>query len=152
MGLFYALKQASQGHFENAFNGLFSSDDLLAAQDAAGDNLSRIVQRQYAEGLINADEQQHLYSLMAPNTDSDQYWSADGDTPLQVFNQTIEERAAAIGQFGSNAINRTLGLGFKIIPWQVYVLLLVLVLIWLAPIWKPVAGSFLGRKFGAVAK
>lgn len=144
MGLLYALRQAGQGHFENAFNGLFSDDSLLAAQDAAGDNLSRKIQAQQAEGLVSAEEAQNLYSLMAPNTNSDAYWSSDGDTPLQVFNQTIEEQASAIGQFGSSAINRTLGLGFKIIPWQVYVLGLVLVMIWLYPIWKPVAGAFFG--------
>ena len=139
MGLLYAFREVTQGNFSNAFNGLFSSDDLLAAQQAENDNLSRIIQRQQADGLVSAEEAQTMYSHMAPNTDSDAYWSQDGDTPLQVFNATIEERASAIGQFGSNAINRTLGLGFKIIPWQVYILGLVLVMLWLYPLWKPFA-------------
>ena len=148
MGILYALRQAGQGNFSSAFNGLFSDDSLLAAQDNETNNLARIIQRQQAEGLVSAEEAQTMYSHMAPNTDSDQYWSADGATPLQVFNETIEERASAIGQFGSNAINRTLGIGFKIIPWQVYILLFALVLIWLYPLWKPVAGAFLGGSKG----
>lgn len=146
MGLLYALKQIGQGNFENAFNGIWVSDDLLAAQDAAGDNLSKIIQQEQAKGLVDAQTAQQLYSDMAPNTNSDAYWSQSGDTPLDVFNKTLEEQASAIGQFGSSAINKITGLGFKIIPWQVWILLLVLVMVWLYPLWRPFASTLMKKK------
>lgn len=94
MGLGYAFNQVFKGNFENAFNGLFSDDSLLAAQDAAGDNLSKIIQRQQAAGLIDEKESMDLYSLMAPNTDSDAYWESGGNTPFSEFTQSLEDSAS----------------------------------------------------------
>ena len=145
MGIGYAWNQILKGNFENAFNGIWSDDSLLAAQDQENDNLSRLIQTHYANGLISEAEAQNEYSRLSPATSSDKYWSADGDTPLQVFNNTLADEAKAIGQFGSSAINKTLGLGLKLIPWQVYILAFVLLLIWLYPIWKP----FAARLFSA---
>lgn len=146
MGLGYAFKHAFNGDFANAFNGLFVSDSLLAAQDATGDTLSKKIAQQQAAGLVSADEANLLYAGLSPNTDSSLYWTQSGPSPAQVFNQTLEERASAIGQFGSDATNKILGLGFKIIPWQVYAIALVLVMIWLYPIWKPFAATLIKRK------
>lgn len=147
MGLLYALKQLSQGNFENAFNGAFVSDDLLAAQDQAGDTLTKKIQSQAAAGLIDSTQAQAMYSQLSPNTSSTDYWTQSGDSPLTVFNNTLSEEASNIGQFGSKAINRIAGLGFRIIPWQVYVLLLILAMVWLYPIWKPFAAKlFAGNK------
>jgi hypothetical protein len=146
MGLRYAFRELLNGQPANAFNGLFSSDDLLAAQNQAGDALSSTISRQQAEGLIDANQAGALYQQIAPNTDSDAYWSQSGDTPLQVFNQALEDQASAIGRFGSSAINRTLGLGFRLIPWQVYVIGFVLLLVWLYPIWRPFASALAKRK------
>ena len=147
MGLGYSLRELWRGNFENAFNGAFISDDLLAAQDQAGDNLSKIVARQQAEGLVSSQEASDMYSLLSPNTSSDAYWQTQGDTPWQEFGQGIEDSARGIGQFGSDAINKTLGVGFKIIPWQVYVFGLVLLMIWLYPLWRPFASALVaGRK------
>lgn len=145
MGLSYAFREALKGNFSNAFNGAFVSDDVLAAQDQAGDALSQHIQQQQADGLISQDQANQLYAGMSPNTDSDLYWSQSGSTPLQVFNQTLGDEASSIGGAGSSAINRVLGLGFKVIPWQVYVLALVLLMIWLYPMWKPFAAT-LARK------
>ena len=137
MGLLYALKQVGQGNFENAFNGVFESDDLLAAQQAVNDNQSKIIARQQVEGLVSAEQAQKLYSQMAPNTDSSAYWG--NDDPWNTFTQTLDDEASSIGQFGSKAINKTLGLGFKIIPWQVWVAAFILLLIYLYPFWRPLA-------------
>lgn len=147
MGIGYAFKKILSGDFEDAFNGVWVSDDLLAAQDAAGNNLQKIIAEDQSKGLINESEALNLYSQLAPNSDSSAYWtSAGGNTPLQEFNQAIEENAANIGQFGSKAINKITGLGFKIIPWQVYVAILILVMIWSYPFWAPFAASLAHKK------
>lgn len=141
MGFGYSLRELASGKFGNAFNGLFVSDSLLAAQDQAGDNLSRIVARQAAEGLVSQEQASDMYAQLSPNTDSEAYWRTMGATPLEEFGTAIEENAAKIGGFGSDAVNKVLGVGFKIIPWQVWILGFVLVLIWLYPLWKPFATS-----------
>lgn len=141
MGFLYALREVAKGNFQNAFNGAFVSDDILAANDQAGDALSKKIASQQASGLISAEQANQLYGQLAPSSDSDAYWSSSGDTPLQVFNSTLETEAGNIGQFGSSAINKVLGLGSKLIPWQVYVLLFILLLVWLYPVWKPFAAS-----------
>lgn len=146
MGIGYAFNQVLKGNFENAFNGLWSDDSLLAAQDQETDNLSKLIAQHYANGLISSEEASAEYARLSPATSSDLYWSQQGDTPLQVFNNTLADEAKNIGQFGSSAINKTLGLGLKIIPWQVYVLAFALLLIWLYPIWKPFAASLFSRK------
>jgi hypothetical protein len=146
MGLGYAWREALQGNFENAFNGVWVSDDLLAAQSAENDNLSKIIARQNADGLVNDAQAQAMYSQMSPNTDSSSYWNSSGPSPYQTFQDTLSEEAGSIGQFGSGAINRVLGLGFKIIPWQVYLAGFVLAAIWLYPIWKPFAASMMKAK------
>lgn len=146
MGFGYSLSQLFKGNPSNAFNGLFVSDDLLAAQDAAGDNLSKIVARQQAEGLINGEQAINMYSQMSPNTDSDAYWATSGATPWQEFEKGISDQAGKIGGLGADAINRTLGVGFKIVPWQIWALGFVLLLIWLYPIWRPFAANLMPRK------
>ncbi len=146
MGIGYAFRNLVSGNFDNAFNGLFVSDDLLAAQDKAGDNLDKIIARQQADGLVSLQEANDLYASMSPNTNSDAYWQTAGTTPLQEFTASLEESASSIGQIGSKAINKTLGLGFRLIPWQVYVLALVLAMIWLYPIWKPFAASLFKQR------
>lgn len=146
MGIGYAFREAFSGNFENAFNGLWVSDDLLAAQDQEGNNLQRIIQEEQARGLVDADQAAAMYNQMSPNTDSAAYWNSSGPTPYQTFQDTLSEEASSIGQFGSKAINRIAGLGFKIIPWQVWILLFALVLIWLYPIWRPFAASMMSGK------
>lgn len=146
MGFLYSLKQAAQGNFENAFNGFWVSDDLLAAQDQAGDALSAKVASDQANGLIDATQASKLYAEMSPATNSDAYWNSSGDSPLTVFNQTLNEEASNISGFGSKAINRVMGLGFRVIPWQVYLIGLILVMIWLYPFWKPFATKVLSGK------
>lgn len=145
MGLGYAFSQLMKGNASNAFNGIFVSDDLLAAQDAAGDNLSKIVARQQAEGLIDAEGAMDLYGSMSPNTNSDAYWRTAGATPWQEFELGIQEQASKIGQGASDAINKTLGVGFKIVPWQIWALGFVLLLIWLYPIWRPFAARLTSK-------
>jgi hypothetical protein len=146
MGLGYAWSQITKGNFANAFNGIWSDDSLLAAQDSETDNLSKLIQQHYANGLISSEEAQNEYAHLSPATSSDLYWSQNGDTPLQVFNNTLVDEAKSVGQFGSSAINKTLGLGLKLIPWQVYVLAFALLLIWLYPIWRPFAARLFPAK------
>lgn len=146
MGIGYAFKQLLQGNVENAFNGVWVPDSNLEAIDQASSNLDRIIQQHEAEGLIDADQASRLYALQSPNTNSDAFWSTDGPSPATVFEDTLEEQANAIGQFGSNAINKVVGLGAKIIPWQVYALLFVLVLVWAYPFWKPFAEKIFSKK------
>jgi hypothetical protein len=146
MGLGYAFDHLIKGDFAGAFNGVWVSDDLLAAQDAETSNLARIIQEDQAKGLVSETESQNLYSQMVPNTDSATYWAQSGNTPLQEFDVAVKENAANIGQLGSKAINKVAGLGFSLIPWQVYVLLLILVMVWAYPFWKPFAASLMAGK------
>jgi len=147
MGLGYAWKQLIHGNFENAFNGVWVPDSQLAAVNQAGSALTDKIQQEQAAGLINQDQANQLLGQLSPNTDSRDYWTqAGGNTPLQEFGTSLEESATSIGQFGSKAINKTLGLGFSIIPWQVKVLAFVLILIWLYPFWKPFAASLMKQK------
>jgi len=146
MGIGYALKHLATGDFKDAFNGFWVSDDLLAAQNSESDNLSKIIARQQADGLVSAEQATGMYSLLSPNTNSEAYWGTMGSTPFDEFSTALEEQAAKIGSLGSSAINKTLGIGFKLIPWQVYVLGGVLVLIWLYPLWKPFAGKLMTGK------
>lgn len=145
MGIGYALKQLAQGNFANAFNGVWVSDDLLAAQDATGNTLQAKVASQQANGLIDSQQAMDLYTKLSPNTNSDAYWNSTGPSPLDTFNQSLTDEAAAIGQFGSSAINRVTGLGFKMIPWQVWIALLALLMIWLYPLWRPFASALFAR-------
>jgi hypothetical protein len=146
MGLGYAFNQLVHGNFENAFNGVWVSDDMLAAPDQTASALEQTWQRQAAEGLIDQQQAIDLNTALAPNSNSTAFWEAGGgNTPFNEFQSSLEESASSIGQFGSRAINRTLGLGARLIPWQVYVLLFIVLLIWLAPIWKPFFDAFLKK-------
>lgn len=146
MGLGYAWNQMWKGNFDSAFNGLFVPDENLAAIDQASSSLDRTIQRQQAEGLIDNEQANALYAQMSPNTNSDAFWESSGPSPFDEFQTSLEESASGIARFGSGAINKTLGLGFRVIPWQVWILGLVLIMLWSYPIWKPFAAKFLSAR------
>lgn len=145
MGLGYFFTQAIKGNFSDAANGLWISDSDIATSDAVADNLTKRVQEQAAAGLVSQEEaNKTLNDISGTRYDSSQFWDNAGSPwGTEGFLGGLEEGATKERGFFTSAINKTLGLGLKIIPWQVWVAALVLVLIWSYPLWSP----FIGRVF-----
>lgn len=149
MGLGYAWSQLWKGNPSDAFNGLFIADDTIAASDAVANNLQKKVAEQQSNGLVSAEEAGKLYSDISAtdyNTTpiSEMAANYNLETPGEGFVEGLNDGARGIRNFIGSSINRVTGLGFKLIPWQVYVIGALVLLVWSYPFWAPWLAALVG--------
>lgn len=146
MGLWSAAKEAVKGNFNDAANMLWMDEEAITTQKEVNNAQQAIVSRQLQEGTVTEDEANAYFAEIQGNA----YPFLWGDTgPNDVFISSVKENVVELPNNVAKAINAgiagTSKFIAKAIPWYVWLILIIALLIYLAPFLKGAAKVYAQR-------
>jgi len=137
MGLWTAFKEAAKGNFSDAGNYLFIDEDAITTQKEVNNHQQALAAKQYQDGVVNEDEANLMFSQIQGNA-FPYMWGERG--PGAVFTEELKTGAAELPAKFASAINTTISgtskfIG-KAIPWWLWGILLIALLVYLSPFLK----------------
>lgn len=139
MGLFSAGKAFLRGDIQDAFNLAFIDEDAIETQELVANGQQAILARQHAEGLVDDEEAAQLQKEIQLTAYTEVLRSDEiGETPLEVFSRSIREDIDAVGKGVAKGITGVVGAASKFLPWWVYVIAGLGLLIYLTPVLAPI--------------
>jgi len=131
--------------FLGTIEGWFTGVDINAEQQKANTldaELARINEEAYQRGHIDDSVYQQTRQHIDQQTADSQDYAGQVGT---AFGEGIQEGAANIRRGIGATINSIVGTAFRIVPWQLWVIGLVVALIYLWPILRPLLSKLTKR-------
>ena len=144
MGLWSAVKSAATGNFSDAGNLLFIPEDDITTQSEVNNAQQKIVERQYAEGLVDSKEAAELTQQMQLNAYPNLF-KTEG-SPLGEFNKSIGENLTSGVKWLSSGAGGIVGAIAKGIPLWIWGIILIAAAFYFMPIIR--AGLFIAKRRG----
>jgi len=137
MGMWTAFKEAAKGNFTDASNYLWIDEDAITTQKEVNNAQQAIASRQYQDGVVSEDEANLMFSQIQGNA-YPFLWGREG--PNDVFIQELKTGAKELPSNFAKAINTTISgtskfIG-KAIPWWIWMVLILALLVYLSPFLK----------------
>lgn len=137
MGLWTALKEASKGNFNDALNYAFMDEDAITTQKEVNNAQQQIASRQYQDGVIDENQKDALLNDIQRNA-YPFLWENNG--PGDVFTSELKSNVVNLPQNFAKTINAGIAGTSKFIarslPWYIWAIIIVALLIYLAPFLK----------------
>jgi len=145
MGIGSFFSALGRADFEGAFGSVFVSDAEMERGRMLDDQLTRLTGEREAQGYISAEQALQTYGRISQTT-PEALLHDPMSSPLAGFVEGAREGADNIRKTAGGAINEIFGLAARLIPWQVWLVLGVLIVIWLWPMLGPIVGSRIAKK------
>jgi hypothetical protein len=146
MGLWDATKALFSGRGSDAANYLFVDSETVDASNEADRKLDQLNRDKLDQGAITKDDYRERLARLTNNAFPDfigdngergKIFEQPGTNPVGGFVEGLKEGADNIRNTASAAINGSVGLTFKLIPWQIWALILGYLLFVTASFWLP---------------
>ena len=147
MALRSAFESALRGDWKNAANYLFIDQETVDTFTTNQNQLENRIVKSAQDGLVPQEKANALLADMQRNA-YPFIFNEFGPPPADVFAQGIAKDTSSIISVAGDFVNKTVGgagkFVFKAIPWYVWLIAVVALLVYLAPFLKTL--SFLKRK------
>lgn len=147
MALWSAFKSLVTGNFSDAGSYLFLDEDAVTTQKEVNDNLSRVLADQQARGVVSAEEAEKMTREIQLNAYPELF---KDNPPITVFADELSNQAKNLPDSIANALNKTVSgvtrFSFKALPWWVWGLILLGIVIYLQPFLAPLVTVYARRR------
>lgn len=141
MALLSSWNSLLDGKFSDAFAYLFVPQSVVTESNFADRRLAEEIAADRAAGVVSEDEANVTLNRIQQNA-FPFIFQQEGTNVTNGFTQGLQEGADNIGKFTEKTIGTATSLSFRLIPWQVWAIAIVVGLIWLAPYAQIYANRF----------
>jgi hypothetical protein len=144
MAFFPAVKSLFSGNFKQAVDYAFVPQETIDASNNADRQNEAINQRLYDKGALSYEDwrttQAHLSNYAFPDIEigGQQGKIFDNISPAKGFEEGLQEGADNIRGAVGAAIDNTVGLTWRIVPWQIWALAAAYLLFLTSGLWIPI--------------
>ena len=148
MGLKSFFTSTVKGNFQDGFNYLFMDEDAITTNRVVNNAQEKVIQDQYARGVVSEDELNATMATIGRNSYPFMFRTEGG--PGEAFKDELSDRIKVLPDTVASTFNKTVGGAtsfiLKALPWYVWVLLFIALVVYLTPILAPTLKLIAKRK------